>query len=55
MLGYIDFAPEASVDDDSTKLLSVDSLLEQTTTSLHYSYKGLNPFYTTFLRMSIHK
>ena len=31
MLGYTDFAPEASVDDDSTKLLSVDILLKKTT------------------------
>jgi hypothetical protein len=26
MLGYTDFVPEASVDDDSTKLMSVDSV-----------------------------
>lgn len=31
MLGYTDFAPEASVDDDSTKLLSVNIQLEEIT------------------------
>ena len=40
MLDYTDFSPEASVDDDSTKLLSIDILLEETTrsTRLRCSY-----------------
>ena len=29
MLGYTDFAPEASVDDDSTKLLLVNAFLKR--------------------------
>jgi hypothetical protein len=43
MLGYTDFAPEASVDDDSTKMLSVDILLETTEHTLTLQLLGFEP------------